>query len=94
MGKLFPLDGGSTREAGDGGEIPALNRLVAQITPILTFPHQGGRDFGAGNHKGCPYSDKIKSDIRSPIIIVVTLVLARMQSGMMEASATRRPSSP
>ena len=30
--------------------------------------------------------------MRSPIIMVVTLVLARMQSGMMEASTTRRPS--
>ena len=30
--------------------------------------------------------------MRSPIIIVVTLVLARMQSGMIEASTTRMPS--
>ena len=36
----------------------------------------------------------MKSATRSPIIIVVTLVLARMQSGMMEASATLRPSRP
>ena len=36
----------------------------------------------------------MKSETRSPIIMVVTLVLARMQSGMMEASTTRIPSSP
>src|SRR6266704_839700 len=36
----------------------------------------------------------IKSATRSPIIIVVALVLARIQSGMMEASAIHRPSSP
>src|SRR5262245_10051223 len=36
----------------------------------------------------------IKSATRSPIIMVVAFVLARMQSGMMEASATQRPSSP
>ena len=35
-----------------------------------------------------------KSATRSPIIIVVALVLARMQSGMIEASAIRRFSSP
>src|SRR6266704_3489200 len=35
-----------------------------------------------------------KSATRSPIIIVVALVLARMQSGMIEASAIRRLSSP
>src|SRR3954449_13065419 len=33
----------------------------------------------------------MKSAIRSPIIMVVTLVFARMQSGMIEASTTRRP---
>src|SRR5262245_12511563 len=33
----------------------------------------------------------IKSAQRSAIIIVVTLVLARTTSGMMEASATRKP---
>lgn len=36
----------------------------------------------------------MNSAIRSPIIIVVTFVLARMQSGIMDASATRRPSRP
>jgi hypothetical protein len=36
----------------------------------------------------------IKSAIRSPIIMVVAFVLARMQSGMMEASALQRPLSP
>ena len=36
----------------------------------------------------------MKSLTRSPIIIVVTLVLARMQSGMMDASTTRSPSRP
>ena len=36
----------------------------------------------------------IQSATRSPIIMVVTLVLARMQSGMIEASTTRRPSIP
>ena len=41
-----------------------------------------------------PQPALISSATRSPIIIVVTFVLARMQSGMMEASATRKPSSP
>src|SRR5262249_49263800 len=36
----------------------------------------------------CPW--RIKSAIRSPSIIVVTLVLARIQLGIMEASTTRR----
>ena len=36
----------------------------------------------------------IQSATRSPIIMVVTLVLARMQSGMIEASTTRIPSNP
>src|SRR5215468_2016599 len=36
----------------------------------------------------------IKSAQRSAIIIVVTLVLARTTSGMMEASATRKPERP
>ena len=36
----------------------------------------------------------IKSATCSPIIMVVAFVLARMQSGMMEASAMRSPSSP
>src|SRR5215510_9129280 len=33
---------------------------------------------------------RMKSAMRSPIIMVVTLVLARIQSGIMEASTTRR----
>src|SRR5919199_5695881 len=37
---------------------------------------------------------RISSAMRSPIIIAVALVLARTQSGMMEASATRKPSMP
>jgi hypothetical protein len=37
---------------------------------------------------------RIKSATCSPIMMVVAFVLARMQSGMIEASATRRPSSP
>jgi hypothetical protein len=36
----------------------------------------------------------MKSATRSPIIIAVTLVLARGQSGMIEASTTRRPPRP
>ena len=32
----------------------------------------------------------MRSDTRSPIIIAVTLVLARMQSGIMDASTTPR----
>ena len=39
-------------------------------------------------------SCSIRSEMRSPIIMVVTLVLARMQSGIMEASTTRSPRSP
>jgi len=35
-----------------------------------------------------------KSAIRSPITIAVALVLARMQSGMIDASATRSASTP
>ena len=45
----------------------------------------------------CPESYRpstIASAIFSPIIIVVTLILARTQSGMIEASTTRMPSSP
>ena len=38
--------------------------------------------------------DLMKSDTRSAIIIVVTLVLARTTSGIMEASATRRFETP
>ena len=41
-----------------------------------------------------PCQPLMKSEIRSPMTIVVTLVLARMQSGMIEASATRSPSMP
>ena len=37
---------------------------------------------------------RIKSATRTPIIMAVTLVLARTQSGMMEASTTRKPSIP
>ena len=36
----------------------------------------------------------MKSEIRSPITMVVTLVLARTQLGMMEASATLSPCKP
>jgi hypothetical protein len=36
----------------------------------------------------------MKSEIRSPIIMVVQLVLARTQLGIIEASATRSPSMP
>ena len=36
----------------------------------------------------------MKSDTRSPIAMVVTLVLARTQLGMMDASTTRSPSRP
>ena len=36
----------------------------------------------------------MKSDTRSAIIIVVTLVLARTTSGMIDASATRRLDTP
>ena len=37
---------------------------------------------------------KTNSATRSPIIIDVAFVFARMQSGMIEASATRKPSTP
>ena len=37
---------------------------------------------------------RMKSAMRSPIIIVVQLVLARTQLGITEASATRRPLRP
>ena len=40
------------------------------------------------------YSPLIMSDIRSAIIMVVQLVLARMQSGITDASMTRRFSRP
>ncbi len=44
---------------------------------------------------GPPYNPwQMKSAMRSPMTMVVTLVLALMQSGMIEASATRSPSSP
>ena len=35
---------------------------------------------------GCYIPDRMKSETRSPIMSVVAFVLARMQSGMMEAS--------
>ena len=41
-----------------------------------------------------PYQPIMKSEIRSPMTIVVTLVLARIQSGIIEASATRSPPMP
>ena len=45
----------------------------------------------AGPPFSTPYIPcRMKSATRSPIIMVVTLVLARMQSGMIEASTTRR----
>ena len=50
--------------------------------------------FPRGRVIGLHRVSRMKSATRSPIIIVVTLVLALMQSGMMDASATRRPSSP
>ena len=37
---------------------------------------------------------RMKSAMRSPMTMAVTLVLARMQSGIIDASATRSPSSP
>src|SRR5262249_40607455 len=37
---------------------------------------------------------RIKSATRSPIIMVVALVLARITSGITDASATRSPASP
>ena len=41
-----------------------------------------------------PCQSIMKSEMRSPMTIVVTLVLARIQSGMIEASATLSPSMP
>ena len=48
------------------------------------------RHYTTGNQRPC----WMKSAMRSPMTIVVTLVLARMQSGIIEASATRSPSMP
>ena len=40
------------------------------------------------------FPERMKSETRSAIASVVAFVLARMQSGMMEASTTRSPSRP
>ena len=52
-------------------------------------PLENNQD-GPGNYRPC----FMKSLTCSPITIVVTLVLARMQSGIMEASTTLNPVTP
>ena len=43
---LFPLDGGSTRKAGDGGELPAINNLIVGNHPHPNLPPSRGKGFG------------------------------------------------
>ncbi len=86
-----------------------LNRSRLTVhQPLRVVDVKGGlSDAPAGAHSraplhhGCvgsarrPYFPSLmKSAQRSPIIMVVALVLARMQSGITDASATRRPSTP
>ena len=67
------------------------SRACARRALSLALSHEGRGDLAP---RLLYHISLISSATRSPIIIVVTLVLARMQSGMMEASATRKPSSP
>ena len=60
---------------------PAARQALTTVTP-------------AGPQATVYRPSLIKSATRSPIIMVVAFVLARIQSGMIEASATQRPSSP
>ena len=50
--------------------------------------------FSSTNETPYPSLDAIQWATRSPIIIVVQFVFARMTSGITEASATRNPSIP
>jgi hypothetical protein len=75
---------------------PDLDTMLGIKAPGLT--HSGPMRPSTCKHRIYPPSSytpwRIKSAIRSPMTMVVTLVLARIQSGMIEASATRKPSMP
>ena len=96
-------------ERGGSHQLTVL-RLFAFRKPlqhlvVLPLSTAVGRDVGAADSRAAQRSGggvysvyergcSSRSAIRSPIIMQVALVFARMQSGMIEASATRMPSSP
>ena len=71
--------------------VPLLS-LLGLAWRMLTERREECRKRPGGRLGYSPFL--MKSATRSPIAIVVTLVLARMQSGMIDASATLRASSP
>ena len=104
------MTGGGARRRGRSETCPALVRHVSwgnrksRRRNVVSRPcfglHREGRVGNPplrtiyGVTVAAHLPSLIQSETRSAIIMVVALVLARITSGMTEASTTRRPSSP